>query len=244
MQAEISVNNRGKVLLRNHDDYAELSINNGPQNIVDIEVIQDLITAFSMLQPGISFILIRAEGPNFSLGFDTSCVRVKETGFMKEIQDLAFALRRMIESIDKPVYAALHGFCLGLGFEIALSCDHIYAGADAKFGFPDSRFGLPPLTGIMDRLDMEYGYTLVDLILSGEIIGADDPRSRLFATTVGESDYLNSSLMEIEASDSSLRSYYKGLRKMNAGNPDSHIFSILSPERIRLKELEAFRNNL
>ncbi len=244
MEREIRVNNREKVRLLNQENYSEIVISNRKENIIDVEVLQDLVSAFSMLQPGIDFVVLRSGGENFSVGFDTSCIRVREQGFMKEIQDLAFVLRRMIESIDRPVYALASGYCLGLGFEIALACDHIYADKDTRFGFPDSRFGLPPLSGILERLASEYGKPVVDLFFTGEIVDVSDPRARMFATVVEGKSFIDSALSEIEKLDNSMRSYYKGKRKMDAGNPDTHIFRILDPERIRLKELEAFRNNL
>lgn len=244
MEKVISVNNREKVKLFTREEHAEIVVTNQVQNVFDVEVLQDLISGFSMLEPGIKFVLLRSGESNFSTGFDTSCVKVKEPAFMKEIQDLAFVLRRMIESIDRPVYAMVQGYCLGLGFEIVLACDHIYADETAKFGFPDSKFGMPPLSGILERVSTEYGKPLVDLFFTGEIIGIDDPLTRIFATVLKKGNFVNAALSEIEELDNGMRSYYKGLRKMDAGNPDNHIFSILDPERIRLKELEAFRNNL
>ncbi len=244
MAESVRVNNREKVELARHESYTEVVIHNGIHNIMDVEVVQDLVSAFSMIQPGIEFIILRSEGKDFSRGFDTSCVRVKEHAYMKEIQDLSFVLRRIIESVDKPVYAVVSGYCLGLAFEIALSCDRIYAAKDSKFGFPDSLFGMPPLTGILQRLGSDYGKPLTDLFFSGEIISSGDPRTSLFSETVHDSGFTDAAISLIEAIDNRMRSYYKGIRKMEAGNPDSYIFNILEPERIRLKELEAFRNNL
>lgn len=244
MTEEIAVNNREKVKLLNHSGFTELIVRNYDSNIIDIEVLQDLISAFGMLTPDTSFIVIRSGGENFSKGFDTSCIRVKETEFMKEIQDLSFVLRRMIESIGRPVFAFVNGFCLGLGFEIALSCDHIFSSPDAKFGFPDSKFGLPPLSGIFERIIQEYGKPVSDLFLTGEVISSEDPRTGLFSTQINEKNFVDAALSHVEEINGEIVSYYKGKKKLDAGNPEAHLFRILDPQKIRLKELEAFRDSL
>lgn len=244
MVSETDINGRGKVILRSYGDHAELTLKNGGDCVIDVEVIQDLITAFSLLDRESKFIILDSGGGDFSFGFDTSCVKVKEERFMREIQDLAFALRRMIESVDRPVFALVEGFCLGLGFEICLACDHIYCSKSAKFGFPDSMFGLPPLTGIYERISSEYGKSVSDLFLTGEILNSTDLRVGLFSTVISDPNWHDLIISQIESYDSELIAYYKNSRKLNSGNPDLHLFRVLDPERIRLKELEAFRNNL
>lgn len=81
-----------------------------------------------------------------------------------------------IEAFDqarKPVIAALHGYCLGGGLEIALACDLRLASADAVFGLPETGLGLIPGGGGTQRLPRIVGLgRALDLLFSGERIDA------------------------------------------------------------------------
>lgn len=70
---------------------------------------------------------------------------------------------------NKPLIAAIEGFALGGGLEIALACDLIVAAEDARMGLPEVRHGLIPLAGGALRLPRRLPYHLaVDMVLSGE----------------------------------------------------------------------------
>jgi enoyl-CoA hydratase/carnithine racemase len=83
-----------------------------------------------------------------------------------------------IESFDrvaKPTIAAIHGFCLGGGLEIALACDLRIASADAVFALPETGLGLIPGGGGTQRLPRIIGLgRALDLLLSGERIDANE----------------------------------------------------------------------
>lgn len=94
----------------------------------------------------------------------------------------------------KPIIAAIHGYCLGGGLEIALACDIRIAADDAKFGLPEVTRGTLPGAGGTQRLARVVGLgRALDIALSGEHISADDalrmglvsrlvPRSQLTTT--------------------------------------------------------------
>jgi enoyl-CoA hydratase len=75
----------------------------------------------------------------------------------------------------KPTIAAIEGWCLAGGLELALWCDLRIANADAKLGFPERRWGVPLIDGGTQRLPRIVGLgRALDLILSGRIIAADE----------------------------------------------------------------------
>ena len=80
---------------------------------------------------------------------------------------------RMLSDLPKPTIAAVQGFCLGGGFEMALSCDMIWAADGSTFAFPEVTIGLLPGWAGTQRLARNVGQNRAqDLILSGRKIKA------------------------------------------------------------------------
>ena len=94
----------------------------------------------------------------------------------KEGSDFAREGAGFVEAIDqvgKPVIAAVNGFALGGGFELALACDFIYAAENAKFGFPEVTLGVIPGFGGSQTLPRLIGTNRAkELILTGKMISA------------------------------------------------------------------------
>jgi enoyl-CoA hydratase/carnithine racemase len=99
------------------------------------------------------------------------------------------------EDVRKPVIAAIHGYCLGGGLEIALACDIRIAADDASFALPEVSRGTMPGAGGTQRLARVIGLgRALDMLLSAEAVNASEahriglvsrltPRSDLFAET-------------------------------------------------------------
>ncbi len=92
---------------------------------------------------------------------------------LKRLQE--FAWIESLDSVGKPVIAAIHGFCLGGGTELALACDIRVAAQDAWLGLPETALGLIPGGGGTQRLPRLVGLSrALDLLLTGDRISADD----------------------------------------------------------------------
>ncbi len=126
---------------------------------------------------------------------------------IKEMADLSFvdafladqaaALERVART-RKPVIAAVAGYCLGGGCELAMMCDIIIAADTAKFGQPEITLGIMPGMGGTQRLTRAIGKAkAMDLILTGRLMDAEEADSVGLVSRVVAADRLMDEALEV-----------------------------------------------
>jgi enoyl-CoA hydratase/3-hydroxyacyl-CoA dehydrogenase len=148
-------------------------LDNPPVNAVNGGIIDTLWNAFENLAGDVRAVVLRGRGERaFSAGADISGFvgGASEGERPAGIQPVA----DLIEQAPVPVVAAIHGYCLGGGLEIALACDFRIATRDAQLGFPEVNLGLLPGGGGTQRAPRLVSRGRAAwLIMSGERIPAE-----------------------------------------------------------------------
>ncbi len=119
--------------------------------------------------------ILTGSGKSFVAGADISAMSKYNEKEGYEIALLGHRLMNYIESINKPVIAAINGFALGGGCELAMACDIRIASEKAKFGQPEVNLGITPGFGGTQRLGRLVGTGMARyLIMSGEMIDSKE----------------------------------------------------------------------
>ena len=169
------------------------------QNV--LQEIQKALVYLENLKPAcLGLILTGAGEKAFVAGAD-----IKEMPQMtpSNASDFARAGQKVfahLESSKIPVIAAVNGFALGGGFELALACDFIIASENAKFALPEVSLGLIPGFGGTVRLARAAGLPLAkQMVLSGEMMSATDAeRKNIVAKVVPLTDLMSTCLKQLE----------------------------------------------
>ncbi|HLR67956.1 enoyl-CoA hydratase/isomerase family protein [Virgibacillus alimentarius] len=126
-------------------------------NALNREMVDEIVAAMENFDQNeeAKVIVIKGNGKAFVAGADIDEMADDDSIRMELLNQ--FAVWDRISLIKKPVIAAVHGFALGGGFELALSCDIIFASEKAQMGFPEVKLGVMPGAGGTQRLTKAMG---------------------------------------------------------------------------------------
>ncbi|MBY5941537.1 enoyl-CoA hydratase/isomerase family protein [Halomonas sp. DP5N14-9] len=145
--------------------------------------------------PGIGAIVITGNPRAFAAGADIE--EMAEKSFTDFYMDDFLAPWDEVRQISKPIIAAVAGFALGGGCELALLCDMIIASDDAQFGQPEIKLGILPGIGGSQRLARSVGKAMaMDLVLTGRNIGAQEAKEIGLVARVVPKDELMQNALE------------------------------------------------
>jgi len=164
------------VLQRREGRVAILTLNRPKAlNALNSAVMRQLVELTGSLDrdPEVGAILITGSEKAFAAGADIK--EMEDRSAMEMMLADWFSEWEALERVRTPMIAAVAGFALGGGCELAMMCDLIIAADSAKFGQPEIKLGIIPGMGGSQRLTRAVGkYKAMDMILTGRMIGAEE----------------------------------------------------------------------
>jgi enoyl-CoA hydratase/3-hydroxyacyl-CoA dehydrogenase len=205
-------------------------LDNPPVNAVNAGIIETLWSELESLDDDVRVVVLRGKGDRaFSAGADIGGFvgQGDDGGRPAGIQPAA----DLIERTPVPVVAAIHGYCLGGGLEIALACDFRIAHVDAQLGFPEVNLGLLPGGGGTQRAPR--------LISPGRARWLTMSGERIDAQTAGQWGLVEFVVDDLEAG---IERYVDPLAKQSphAIRQIKQLFHDTRDERSDEREVEAF----
>ncbi|MDH0305107.1 MULTISPECIES: enoyl-CoA hydratase [unclassified Pseudomonas] len=185
------------ILLDIHGKVGLITLNR-PQalNALNAQIVGEINQALDQLEkdPHIGCVVLTGSAKAFAAGAD-----IKEMAELQYpqiyVEDL-FSDADRIANRRKPIIAAVSGFALGGGCELAMMCDFILAADNAKFGQPEINLGVLPGMGGTQRLTRAVGKAkAMELCLTGRLMGAEEAeRAGLVARVVPQAELLEEAL--------------------------------------------------
>lgn len=165
-------------------------------NALNTQVLEDVISALQAFDadPEIGAIVITGSEKAFAAGADIKQMQSKN--YIDVYMEDFFAGWEALTRIRKPVVAAVAGYALGGGCELAMMCDFIVAADNARFGQPEITLGVMPGMGGSQRLTRFVGKSkAMDMCLTGRMMDATEAeRSGLVSRVVPVADLLEETL--------------------------------------------------
>lgn len=169
-------------------------------NALNSQVLTDLDAVIDQAEQDeeIYVVILTGDGRSFVAGAD-----IGEMKGFSSVDGKRFGVRGgnvflKLENLSKPVIAAINGFALGGGCELAMACDIRLASEKAKFGQPEVGLGITPGFGGTQRLPRIVGVSrAMELILTGKTIGAAEAKAIGLVSEVYPPEELMSKAMEL-----------------------------------------------
>jgi len=160
-----------------YDSFVALIQLNRPKelNALNTQLMQELRDTLQQLDKNehVRAIVVTGNEQAFAAGADIKQMADKSSVDMLLIDQ--FSTWDQIRKTKKPVIAAVSGFCLGGGCELAMTCDMIIASETARFGQPEIKIGVMPGAGGTQRLARAIGKArTMEMVLTGRFVTADE----------------------------------------------------------------------
>jgi enoyl-CoA hydratase len=184
------------ILVEQREAITLVTLNRPPVNALNNQVLSDLIEAFATYasDPSQRCLLLTGSEKAFAAGADIK--EMQSQGFADMYSANHFGGWEQVTETRKPWLAAVAGFALGGGCEVAMMADFIIAADTAKFGQPEIKLGVTPGMGGSQRLTRAIGKAkAMEMCLTGRMMdAAEAERAGLVAKVVPAADLLDEAL--------------------------------------------------
>lgn len=147
-------------------------------NALDEATLSALVDVFEGFArtPSVRAVVLTGAGDKaFVAGADVAAMVTMTSGAATAFSRLGHRLAHLMEELPAPIIAAVNGYALGGGCELALACDFIYASKAARFGQPEVKLGVIPGFGGTQRLVRRLGIARAgELLYTGEMVDATE----------------------------------------------------------------------
>ena len=169
-------------------------------NALNTQVLCDLDEAIAKVEQAddVRVVILTGAGRSFVAGADIGEMKGFSAIDGKKFGVHGGSLFLRLENLSKPVIAAVNGFALGGGCELAMACDIRLASEKAKFGQPETGLGITPGFGGTQRLPRIVGVSkAMELILTAKTIGAEEAKAIGLVSEVYPAEELMDKAMEL-----------------------------------------------
>ncbi|HUL67581.1 MAG TPA: enoyl-CoA hydratase/isomerase family protein [Burkholderiaceae bacterium] len=155
----------------------------GKLNAINVAMWREIAKVFGGLakDPGVRCIVVRGADGNFAAGADIAefaTVRFDQASGKRFHLEIVGAAIEAIRSVPQTVIAAIEGYCIGGGLEIAVACDLRIATADARLGVPVGKVGFPfALPELLPLLQLVGPGVAADLLLAGRVFTGSEAQA-------------------------------------------------------------------
>ncbi|MCS5591627.1 MAG: enoyl-CoA hydratase/isomerase family protein [Gammaproteobacteria bacterium] len=189
-----------RIIFEKHDQVGLITLNRGRiLNAIDKQTLDELTAIINQCakDDGIYSLVITGDGRAFSAGGDIKHMMADtRPEIFRKTANAYQVLARAMQGCEKPIIAAINGYCLGGGLELALLCDLRFAAKSAKLGLPDAELGFSPtggLTYILPRL-IGHGRALHLTMLPDPIGAVESERIGLVTQVFDDGSLLQESI--------------------------------------------------
>ena len=178
----------GRLSLAIDGSVARIALRNPPLNVIDIAMMEELSVSLAEIETreDVWVIVLSGEGKAFSVGVDVAAHTPEK---VEEMLARFHAVIRALVSTKKVTIAAVHGYCLGGGAELAMMCDMVYSTEAAQWGFPEIKLGCYPPVACTALAALVGHKRAAELILTGRTIdGKEAAEIGLASRAVAESE--------------------------------------------------------
>jgi enoyl-CoA hydratase/carnithine racemase len=155
----------------------------GKLNAINVATWREIATIFGWLakDPGVRCVVVRGAGGNFAAGADIAefaTVRFDQASGKRFHLDIVAGAIEAMRAVPQTVIAAIEGYCIGGGLEIAVACDLRIATADARLGAPVGKVGFPfALPELLPLLQLVGPGVAADLLLAGRVLTGNEAQA-------------------------------------------------------------------